>query len=160
VKLIRYNLGALYESCENQTTDALDAYAKALELDPNNNVLKTRLNMLKNPSTKPRDMQPLEPLQPVPLESNSPKFPTGAASQNPAQIHNDRQRRQSNDVRPDSYQLQKRGSAAGASSSGQHVIRGGYEADEQDHSGEVAPTKRRLAPVDMTEPKRYKPLQQ
>lgn len=120
-------------------------------------MLKARLNILKNSSSKPRDMQPLEPLQPVPLESSSPKFSNGSVTQNPTPIFNDRQRRLSTDVRPDSYQLQKRVSAP---PSGQHIVRGGYEPDEQDHSGETAPTKRRLAPVDMAEPKRYKPLQQ
>lgn len=37
-----------YESCNNQTNDALDAYARAAELDPSNINIKARLQLLKN----------------------------------------------------------------------------------------------------------------
>ena len=37
----------MYESCNNQTNDAIDAYTRALELDPNNAQIKQRLNALK-----------------------------------------------------------------------------------------------------------------
>jgi hypothetical protein len=37
----------LYESCNNQIPDAIDAYTRALELDPNNAQIKQRLNALK-----------------------------------------------------------------------------------------------------------------
>lgn len=37
-----------YESCNNQTADALDAYARAAELDPGNAHIKARLQLLKS----------------------------------------------------------------------------------------------------------------
>jgi general transcriptional corepressor CYC8 len=37
-----------YESCNNQTTDALDAYARAAELDPSNQHIKARLQLLRS----------------------------------------------------------------------------------------------------------------
>lgn len=37
-----------YESCNNQTNDALDAYARAAELDPSNINIKARLQLLKS----------------------------------------------------------------------------------------------------------------
>lgn len=41
-----YNLGSLYESCNNQINDALDAYRQAEILDPNNPHIKLRLDHL------------------------------------------------------------------------------------------------------------------
>lgn len=69
---VRYDLGTLYESCENQTSDALDAYAKALELDPNNNHIKSRIELLKNPNRN--SGLPPSPQQPNPLETSAHKF--------------------------------------------------------------------------------------
>ncbi|CAG8781816.1 1837_t:CDS:1, partial [Racocetra fulgida] len=43
-----YDLGTLYESCNNQINDALDAYQRAAELDPSNPHIKQRLQMLRN----------------------------------------------------------------------------------------------------------------
>lgn len=43
-----FNLGSLYESCNNQVNDAIDAYARAHDLDPANNLIKSRLNLLRN----------------------------------------------------------------------------------------------------------------
>ena len=40
-----------YESCNNQTSDALDAYSRAAELDPSNIHIKARLALLKGQST-------------------------------------------------------------------------------------------------------------
>lgn len=37
-----------YESCNNQTADALDAYARAAELDPSNAHIKARLQLLRS----------------------------------------------------------------------------------------------------------------
>jgi len=37
-----------YESCNNQTADALDAYQRAADLDPSNEHIKARLNLLRN----------------------------------------------------------------------------------------------------------------
>jgi len=42
----RYDLGTLYESC-NQISDSLDAYQRAAELDPSNKHIQQRLNMLR-----------------------------------------------------------------------------------------------------------------
>ncbi|KAI9292874.1 TPR-like protein [Neoconidiobolus thromboides FSU 785] len=41
-----YDLGTLYESCNNQIEDARDAYSRALDLDPNNQLIRQRLNLL------------------------------------------------------------------------------------------------------------------
>src|SRR4051794_23514776 len=43
-----YDLGTLYESCNNQINDALDAYQRAAELDPGNPHIKARLQLLRN----------------------------------------------------------------------------------------------------------------
>jgi len=43
-----FDLGNLYESCNNQITDAIDAYARAAELDPSNVAIAQRLQLLKN----------------------------------------------------------------------------------------------------------------
>ncbi|CAG8798538.1 4589_t:CDS:2, partial [Gigaspora rosea] len=43
-----YDLGTLYESCNNQINDALDAYQRAAELDPSNPHIKQRLQMLRS----------------------------------------------------------------------------------------------------------------
>jgi hypothetical protein len=43
----RYDLGTLYESCNNQIQDAIDAYSRAAELDQNNPQITQRLNYLK-----------------------------------------------------------------------------------------------------------------
>lgn len=45
-----YDLGTLYESC-NQVSDALDAYQRAAELDPQNAQIRQRLNILRNAQT-------------------------------------------------------------------------------------------------------------
>lgn len=42
-----YDLGTLYESCNNQVQDALDAYQRAAELDPSNPHIKQRLELLR-----------------------------------------------------------------------------------------------------------------
>ena len=42
-----YDLGTLYESCNNQLNDAMDAYSRALELDPKNPQILARLNSLR-----------------------------------------------------------------------------------------------------------------
>lgn len=68
--MTRYDLGTLYESCENQTSDALDAYAKALELDPHNASIKHRVDLLK--SNRGSAGPPPAPVQPAPQEGNNP----------------------------------------------------------------------------------------
>jgi cytochrome c-type biogenesis protein CcmH/NrfG len=42
-----YDLGTLYESCNNQMQDALDAYQRAADLDPNNAHIRQRLELLR-----------------------------------------------------------------------------------------------------------------
>lgn len=56
---------AQYESCNNQTSDALDAYSRAAELDPTNQHIKARLALLKGQPTNglptqavPHDVHP------------------------------------------------------------------------------------------------------
>ncbi|KIY45707.1 TPR-like protein [Fistulina hepatica ATCC 64428] len=41
-----FDLGSLYESCNNQIADAIDAYARAHELDPGNDAIAKRLQLL------------------------------------------------------------------------------------------------------------------
>ncbi|KAG8972476.1 Lysine-specific demethylase 6A, partial [Tulasnella sp. 427] len=62
-----FDLGSLYESCNNQISDAIDAYARAADLDPNNQVIKSRLRLLKDVQANggampaapgPQDMHP------------------------------------------------------------------------------------------------------
>lgn len=47
----RYDLGTLYESCNNQIDDARDAYNRALELDPSNPLIRARLAYLNSSQT-------------------------------------------------------------------------------------------------------------
>ncbi|KAJ1938277.1 glucose repression mediator protein, partial [Linderina macrospora] len=61
-----FDLGALYEACNNQVNDAIDAYTRAAELDRTNSIIEQRLEVL-------RRMQAGQPV------------PTGA-SQGPAPI--------------------------------------------------------------------------
>jgi len=42
-----FNLGTLYEKCNNQIKDAIDAYQKALELNPNEIMFKQRTQQLR-----------------------------------------------------------------------------------------------------------------
>ncbi|KAG1879451.1 hypothetical protein C8R48DRAFT_668288 [Suillus tomentosus] len=45
---IWFDLGSPYESCNNQISDAIYAYARASELDPGNHVISQCLQLLKN----------------------------------------------------------------------------------------------------------------
>ncbi|WFD17879.1 hypothetical protein MCAP1_000088 [Malassezia caprae] len=45
---IWFNLGILYESCNNQISDAIDAYRRTLELDPDHTEVQHRLTILQN----------------------------------------------------------------------------------------------------------------
>lgn len=62
-----YDLGTLYESCNNQIQDALDAYQRASELDPSNPHIRQRLELLRksNPQSAPVTT-------PVPQDVNNP----------------------------------------------------------------------------------------
>ncbi|KAJ7882511.1 hypothetical protein B0H13DRAFT_1486532, partial [Mycena leptocephala] len=61
-----FNLGSLYENCNNQISDAIDAYARGSELDPYNPVISQRLALLKNalamgrhiPTVAPQELHP------------------------------------------------------------------------------------------------------
>ncbi|KAK7691377.1 hypothetical protein QCA50_004776 [Cerrena zonata] len=46
-----FDLGSLYESCNNQISDAIDAYARAAEPDPANTMIAQRLLLLKTAQT-------------------------------------------------------------------------------------------------------------
>lgn len=54
-----YDLGTLYESCNNQINDALDAYQRAAELDPSNPHIKARLQLLRNGQTNGAGAAPM-----------------------------------------------------------------------------------------------------
>ena len=43
-----FDLSSLYESCNNQISDTIDAYARAAVLDPGNPDITQRLHLLKN----------------------------------------------------------------------------------------------------------------
>ena len=47
IKEVWYNLGVLYESCNNQVNDAVDAYHRAFEIDNQDVEIKNRLTYLK-----------------------------------------------------------------------------------------------------------------
>ncbi|KAF8834590.1 hypothetical protein BDN67DRAFT_1016340 [Paxillus ammoniavirescens] len=49
ISKVWFNLGSLYESNNNQISDAIDAYAHASEFDPSNHVISQRLQLLKTP---------------------------------------------------------------------------------------------------------------
>jgi glucose repression mediator protein len=81
-----YDLGTLYESCNNQINDALDAYQRAAELDPTNPHIKQRLQMLRTQQVQggqtgtapiPQDVNPQSYQQlngPPPMLGNPPTF--------------------------------------------------------------------------------------
>jgi general transcriptional corepressor CYC8 len=79
-----YDLGTLYESCNNQINDALDAYHRAAELDPTNPHIKQRLQMLRNQQAQggqttapiPQDVNPqsYQSLNGPPVLGNPPTF--------------------------------------------------------------------------------------
>lgn len=64
-----HNLGALYESCNDQLIDAVDAYRRAISLDENNEAVRRRLEQIDfhrhargqplSPPPKPIDISPL-----------------------------------------------------------------------------------------------------
>ena len=54
-----------YESCNNQTTDALDAYQRAADLDPGNIHIKARLQLLRENRANGVASQPAPPPQDV-----------------------------------------------------------------------------------------------
>lgn len=62
-----FNLGALYESCNDQMTDAIDAYQRTLQLEPANTLVATRLREIREHQTsgtplsappQPKDISP------------------------------------------------------------------------------------------------------
>lgn len=73
-------MGTLYESCNNQIPDAIDAYTRALELDPNNAQIKQRLNALKQSQSGQKGNAPasgdslpkIAPVSVAPSDSSSP----------------------------------------------------------------------------------------
>ncbi|GAA6029122.1 hypothetical protein JCM8097_001610 [Rhodosporidiobolus ruineniae] len=46
-----FNLGALYEACNDQMTDAIDAYQRTLQLDANNEAVQQRLRQIRDHQT-------------------------------------------------------------------------------------------------------------
>jgi glucose repression mediator protein len=89
-------LGTLYESCENQTNDAIDAYSKAVDLDPTNALIKQRLELLKSPNRAAAGPPPapLQPQQPAigqqegskPFPGQNGPTPAGPPPQNFAKV--------------------------------------------------------------------------
>lgn len=96
-----YDLGTLYESCNNQIADALDAYGRAADLDPSNVHIKTRLQLLQTqlstgtagqqanvPAPQPQDVHPQAYQPPGVGVPPAPQWgapaPIGPAAQAPA----------------------------------------------------------------------------
>lgn len=59
------NLGILYESSNNQVDDAIDAYKRAIELDPENEIVNQRLHMLEKAKKSDELLPPPPPPQDV-----------------------------------------------------------------------------------------------
>ena len=81
----RYDLGTLYESCKNQVSDALDAYKRALELDPKNTTIIQRIEILneqKRKGSAAPTLPPPPPQQPSPQDTNSMSFAGAQLSSN------------------------------------------------------------------------------
>ena len=62
-----WNLGILYETCNNQISDAIASYKRALEVDPNNVLVHQRLSILSNYQQAPIGSTPL-PSIPSPID--------------------------------------------------------------------------------------------
>ncbi|CAH1757017.1 7292_t:CDS:10 [Entrophospora sp. SA101] len=96
-----YDLGTLYESCNNQTNDAIDAYQRAAELDPNNAHIKQRLQILRNqqqiqggsntsgsqPSSAAQMAQDINPQAYHQQQPNGPPPPSFSSQQTPPPPH-------------------------------------------------------------------------
>jgi glucose repression mediator protein len=67
-----FDLGSLYESCNDQIGDTIDAYARAAELDPGNGAITQRLHLLKHSQATGTQL----PAAPAPLDVH----PTAYAS--------------------------------------------------------------------------------
>ncbi|KAG8903947.1 glucose repression mediator protein [Tulasnella sp. 403] len=68
-----FDLGSLYESCNNQISDAIDAYARAADLDPSNQVIKSRLRLLRDVQANGGTM----PAAPGPQDVHPTAYATG-----------------------------------------------------------------------------------
>ncbi|CAJ0830399.1 10105_t:CDS:10 [Entrophospora sp. SA101] len=99
-----YDLGTLYESCNNQVNDALDAYQRAAELDPANPHIKQRLQMLRNQQTQggqttapiPQDINPQafqQQTNPNSMFGNNPGPLLGSSSSSSTLIQRDMSRK-------------------------------------------------------------------
>lgn len=79
-----FDLGSLYESCNNQIADAIDAYARAAELDPENPHIQQRLQLLRNAEAKGENV----PGAPMPQDVHPTAYSndSGMAPGPPSQI--------------------------------------------------------------------------
>ncbi|WFC93497.1 glucose repression mediator protein [Malassezia brasiliensis] len=71
---IWFNLGILYESCNNQISDAIDAYRRVLELEPENTAVQHRLQLLQDAESSGKPV----PSIPAPRDVNPALFFTAA----------------------------------------------------------------------------------
>lgn len=71
---IWFNLGILYESCNNQISDAIDAYRRVLELEPENATVQHRLQLLQDAESSGKPV----PSIPAPRDVNPALFFTAA----------------------------------------------------------------------------------
>lgn len=80
------NLGILYETCNNQISDAIDAYRRVVELEPENTAIQQRLQLLQNAEQFGKAVPNIPKPEDVPLDSYatvnaaSPNSPPVASS--------------------------------------------------------------------------------
>ena len=63
------NLGILYETCNNQISDAIDAYRRVMELEPENAAIQQRLQLLQNAEPLGKAVPNIPKPKDVPLDS-------------------------------------------------------------------------------------------
>ncbi|KAI3481677.1 hypothetical protein L1887_55810 [Cichorium endivia] len=75
-RMVWFDLGSLYEACNNQISDAIHAYERAADLDPDNPQIQQRLQLLRNAEAKGGELPeaPRSSGRPIP-----PPTPTTAA---------------------------------------------------------------------------------
>lgn len=63
------NLGILYETCNNQIPDAIDAYRRALELEPESSAIQQRLQLLQGAESSGKPVSGIPRPKDVPLSA-------------------------------------------------------------------------------------------
>jgi len=91
---IWFNLGALYESCNDQMADAVDAYQRTLQLDSSNTAVAQRLEEIRQHQTRgvplgpppaPADISPTSASWAIASNTAAASAPAGMSSGGPSQ---------------------------------------------------------------------------